>query len=366
MKPIRVLALTPVPEQGAGCRFRISQYVPLLATRGFDFTICPFYSPDFFALVYQPGRYLQKAAWFLRQSLTRARSTLEAHRFDLVFLYREAFPIGPPLIELALKSFFKRPLVYDFDDAIFLSNTSDANSMVSVLKYPSKVGSIIARSDAVIAGNSYLAEYAGRYNRSVDVIPTCVDTSEFVPSAARAERPCPVVGWIGTPTTAPYLANLGPVLDRVTARAPFVLRVAGAGREMRLPGVNVSSLPWSLEKEVELFNTCDIGVYPLTDDAWGRGKCGFKAIQFMACGVPVVASPVGVNREIVQDGVNGFLASNETEWTDKLTRLICDPRLRRQLGDAGRRTIEERYSLRVNAPKMERVLRNVLDRSARN
>jgi glycosyltransferase involved in cell wall biosynthesis len=155
------------------------------------------------------------------------------------------------------------------------------------------------------------------------------------------------------------------VLQRVRERTPFTLRVSGAGQPLDVPGLTVENAPWSLDREVELFNTCDVGVYPLADDEWSKGKCGFKAIEFMACGVPVVAAAVGVNREIIQDGVNGFLAATEQEWVEKLGRLLADRELRRRFAEAGRRTIEDQYSLRVNAPKLAAALAEVVDESRR-
>ncbi|HVZ23082.1 MAG TPA: glycosyltransferase, partial [Vicinamibacterales bacterium] len=171
-----------------------------------------------------------------------------------------------------------------------------------------------------------------------------------------------VIGWIGTPTTAPYLKSLEPVFERLASRHPFEVRVSGSGAPLTFAGVTTTNERWSLEREVELFNTCDVGVYPLNDDEWEKGKCGFKAIQFMACGVPVVAAAVGVNREIIQDGVNGFLASTERDWAQKIGRLLGDAELRQRLGAAGRRTIEEKYSLAVNAPRLAALLRDVVDR----
>jgi glycosyltransferase involved in cell wall biosynthesis len=194
------------------------------------------------------------------------------------------------------------------------------------------------------------------------MIPTSVDTRRYRPADAgagevRGRGGVPVVGWIGSPTTAPYLRQLLPVLQRVRREHAFVLRVSGAGDAVEASGLEVDNQRWQLEREVELFNTCDVGVYPLTDDEWARGKCGFKAIQFMACGVPVVASPVGVNQEIIQDGVNGFLAATPDEWVRKLGRLIAEPGLRAQFAAAGRRTVEARYSLRVHAPHFAETLR---------
>lgn len=329
-------------------------------------TVSPFFTREFFRLVYRPGHYAQKTALFLRRSVDRLSLVLAKADYDLLFVYREAFPIGPPLLERLLARPGAPPMVYDFDDAVFLPNTSEANRVISVLKYPHKVDTIVEKSAMVIAGNDYLADYARRHSRSVAVIPTCVDTDQFVPrpaGAASGGRRL-VVGWIGSQTTASYLEALAPVLTRVNRARPFELRVAGAGRDLRFGDVGVSNVTWSLDDEVALFNTCDVGVYPLTEDEWTKGKCGFKAIQFMACGVPVVASAVGVNREIIDDGVNGFLASSEDEWVEKLTRLADDPALRRRLGEAGRQTIEERYSLRVNAPRMAAALRGALARGA--
>jgi glycosyltransferase involved in cell wall biosynthesis len=362
-RTVRLLVLTPVPEEGAGCRFRISQFVPALERAGFAVTIAPFFDTAFFQLVYRQGMYGAKLRAFLRQTAARLRLLLGRNNFDMVFVYREAFPFGPPMIE-ALLARHDRPLVYDFDDAIFLSNSSQANRFASVFKYPEKVASIITRSSAVIAGNEYLAGFARAHNPLVTVIPTCIDTDVFAPRAGRETAGVPVVGWIGTPTTAAYLRAIAAPLARLAATRKFVFRVSGSGERIAMDGVSVANEPWSLDGEVRLFSSCDVGVYPLADDEWARGKCGFKAIQFMACGVPVVASAVGVNREIIQDGVNGFLASNGDEWVEKIGRLLDDPALGRRLGAAGRQTIEERYSLRVNAPKIVATLRGVVDRSS--
>jgi glycosyltransferase involved in cell wall biosynthesis len=365
---IKVLALSPIPEEGAGCRFRIAQFIPYLASVGIEVTLDSLFTPEFFRLVYKPGHYASKAATFVALSLKRLDALRDSSRYDLILVYREIFPIGPAFVERLLAARRRPPIVFDFDDAIFLPSVSDANRLIATLKQPQKVASIVRHSDHVITGNEYLADYARRFNPAVTTIPTCVDTDRFVPSAdVRSAAAAPprelVVGWIGSPTTASYIRGLASVLQRVRKRHPFVLRVSGAGVPLTIPGLTIDDRPWSLTDEVELFNTCDVGVYPLADDEWSKGKCGFKAIEFMACGVPVIAAAVGVNRTIVQDGVNGFLASTEDEWVEKLSRLLVDAELRGRLAIAGRRTIEERYSLRVNAPTLAATLRAVVTRS---
>jgi glycosyltransferase involved in cell wall biosynthesis len=357
---IKVLALSPIPEEGAGCRFRISQYIPALEAAGFDVTLSTLYTREFFRSVYRPGHFASKAGSFAVFAARRLLSLTRVSQYDVIFLYREVFPIGPALVEWLLGLRGRPPIVFDFDDAIFLPSVSDANRLIAALKMPQKMPTIVRASARVIAGNEYLATYARRFNSHVVTIPTSVDTNRFKPRppASGGTGGDPIVGWIGSPTTAIFLQLLDRVLPRVAAQHRFRLRVSGADRDVAFPGVATEIVEWSLAREVELFNSCDVGVYPLADDEWARGKCGFKAIQFMACGVPVVAAAIGVNCDIIQDGVNGFLASTEDEWVSKLGRLLSDPELRRRFAEAGRRTIEERYSVHVNAPRVAAVLRD--------
>ena len=364
---IRVLALSPIPEEGAGCRFRIGQFIPYLRSVGIEVTLRSLFNPKFFHYVYKPGHYVRKAVTFAALSLQHLDSLRDATRFDAILIYREMFPIGPAIVERLLALRRRPPVIFDFDDAIFLPSVSDANRFIRALKSPGKVATIIRHSDQVIAGNEYLGAYARQFSHAVTVIPTCVDTARFVPvpeafSGNGSPRE-PVVGWIGSPTTSRYVRGLARVFRAVRERHPFRLRVSGAGERFDMDGVETEQPPWSLDTEVQLFNTCDIGVYPLRDDEWSRGKCGFKAIEFMACGVPVVAAAVGVNREIVQDGENGFLASSEDEWINKLGRLLASRELRRRFGENGRRTVEARYSLHVHAPALAATLRNVVERA---
>jgi glycosyltransferase involved in cell wall biosynthesis len=343
----------------------VSQYIPYLESNGFEVTFNSLFTPEFFRRVYQRGNHVWKAAAFVGLSFRRLQSLRAVADYDIVLVYREIFPIGPAVVERLLALPGRPPIVFDFDDAMFLPSVSDANRLIAALKFPGKLATIVRVSDHVLAGNDYLAAYARRFNDAVTMIPTCVDTTKFVPRSdggPAAGQP-PVVGWIGSPTTGTYIRGLARVLQRANARHPFVLRVSGAGEPIVVDGVPTENIPWALDREIELFNTCDVGVYPLEDDEWAKGKCGFKAIEFMACGVPVVASAVGVNRTLIDDGVNGFLASTEDEWVDKLVRLLSDASLRRQFAATGRRTVEAAYSLQVNAPHLAATLRGVVDRS---
>lgn len=362
---LNLLVLSPMPEEGAGCRFRIAQFIPYLHAHGFDVTLSPLLTTEFFRLVHKPGRLLQKSVGFAGLAMKRLWSLRRVPQYDVVFIYREIFPIGPAALEWLLSLPGFPPIIFDFDDAIFLPSVSEANRLIAALKAPGKVATIVRRSTHVIAGNEFLAAYARRFNPAVSIIPTCVDTTRFTPrdpQSAPADSPGgPVVGWIGSPTTADYIKGLAGVLETVARRHPFVLRVSGTGEPVAMPGVVVDNRAWALADEIELFRTCDIGVYPLADDEWSRGKCGFKAIEFMACGVPVVAAAVGVNREIIEDGVNGFLATTDDEWERKLGRLIAEPALRARFAQEGRRTIEERYSLHVNAPRLAEVVRRAAE-----
>lgn len=360
----RILALSPIPEEGAGCRFRVAQFRPFLESAGFALTIHPLFDTAFFRLVYRPGNYLRKAAAFAARTRERARIIRETSA-DVCFIYREAYPIGPPVFERRLAR-QGLPIVYDFDDAVYLPNTSEANRFIASFKNPGKTAEILSLSAEVMAGNDYLAAYARRYSPNVTVIPTCVDTAVWRPRAEpRAEGQPLVIGWIGTPTTTPYLLELEGALRELAARHRFVLRVSGSVHPVQMAGVTVENVPWTLASEVELFNTCDIGVYPLPDDEWTHGKCGFKAIQFMACGVPTVAAPVGVNQQIISDGVSGLFARTPGEWVQALERVLTDAALRRRLGAAGREAIERRYALAVVAPQVVRVFERASARRQR-
>jgi glycosyltransferase involved in cell wall biosynthesis len=348
----RILMLAPAPTSAASTRFRLEQFFPALRQHGIDPVLRPFLDEKGFALLYRSGAAAQKALAAARALAGRIADLARSLGAAGVLVHREAALVGPPLLEWLLSH--ARPLIFDFDDAVWVPYASPTyGALLSrLVKSPEKTFYTLSAARRVIAGNNYLADQARRYNPRVDVIPTVVDTDQFVP--APTENPLPVLGWVGTHSTLQYLQTLVPALRRLTQRRKFVVRVVGA--TLDAPGVVVENRPWSLAREVNEFQAFDVGLYPLVEDAWSLGKSGFKAVQYMACGVPVVASPVGVTTDMVRDGENGFLAAGEDAWVDRLEALLDDAALRRRLGQAGRADAEARWSLRAHAPRFVEIV----------
>jgi glycosyltransferase involved in cell wall biosynthesis len=352
---MKVIFFLPHSKQAAGARYRVHQFLPALTAAGMTCDVREFVTPELYRHLYENGHALEKSYWVARQSLHRWHDMQAARDADLIFVYRECYPFGPPFLESMLRRLGK-PIVYDFDDAIFLP---EPTLLRNVLRNPAKTARIAQLADCVIVSNEHLRGFASAYNQQVEVIPTCVDTDVFAPAPPRAVGRRLRLGWIGSHSTAKYLDQLRPVLSELSQRFDFELLVVGGARDFELPGVRVINERWSLDTEVERFQSLDIGLYPLADTIWELGKAGFKAIQYMAVGAPCVVSRVGVTRDIVSDGENGFLASEDREWSEKLGKLLSDATLRKRLAAAGRRTIVERYSLSVNAPYLQRVLERV-------
>jgi len=355
---MKVLFIVPYPIEGASNRYRVYQYLPYLRSHGIEATVRPFVdSSGFYHLLYQPGQVGYKIAYVIRSTFRRLVDLLRTRYFDIVFIHREALPFGPPLFE-RLVSLIERPIIFDFDDAIYLLNFHKVNRWVSWLKKPDKTSQIIRYSAHVIAGNETLRRYAAQFNKNVTVIPTSINTDLYPIRSATSPVHKPVtIGWIGSSTTVKDLHQLDRVFQELARR--YAIRVRVVGGQYELPGVDLDCRPWSLANEITDLHSFDIGVMPLPDNEWTRGKCGFKALQYMGVGIPAVVSPVGVNTKIVTDGVNGYLADSDETWLVRLSALIEDPTLRQRLGLAGRATVEEQYSVKVNAPKLLRIFRAV-------
>ncbi|MGH7406763.1 MAG: glycosyltransferase, partial [Candidatus Methylomirabilales bacterium] len=293
-----------------------------------------------------------KIAAVVRGYVSRAGMVLRGTSADVVFVFREAALLGRPWIERLMSR--RVPVVFDFDDAIYMAGASGANAWSRILKSKGKTEAICRLSRHVTVGNELLGEFARRYATAVTVVPTTIDTNAY-DVRPRPENPRPVVGWSGSATTLPYLATLAPALQRLSERHEFELHVIGG--ETHVKGVPLHCKPWRPDTEVEDLRAFDIGLMPLSDDEWSRGKCGLKALQYMGLGIPPVVSPVGVNTTIVRDGVNGFYARTEGEWVDRIALLLRDRSLRRALGQEARKTVEAKYSARIHAPRMAGIFR---------
>ena len=342
---MKVLALTRYDRLGASSRMRTFQYVPHWQAMGIDVQVSPLLRDDYIKRLYAK----QATNWFavINDYLMQAVRLLSARKFDLLWIEKELFPNLPAWFEQALGALNIRYVV-DYDDAIF--HNYDLNRHPAKRLLADKIDKVMRNSALVVCGNAYLAERAhSAGSRHVEIVPTVVDLDRYAVVKSKI-RPVLVIGWIGSPSTVKYLEVVLPALKIVAAEFPLQLRIIGA--QFASPGLDVDCRPWTEESEVSQIQDFDVGIMPLIDSPWERGKCGYKLIQYMACGRPVVASPVGVNSEIVRHGINGYLASTVDEWTHAFRTLHSDSQNRLVLGEQGRKAVEEKYCLQVTAPRL--------------
>lgn len=334
------------PGRSPSQRFRIEQYIPYLEAHGWQGHYAYLLSESEDKLFYAPGRILAKSFLMLKKLYQRYQELREVGSYDLVFVQREAHFLGTSYFERAYAR--RTKLLFDFDDALWLPNVSENNRLFAWAKRPQKVKEIIRAAHLVFAGNAYLAEFARQYNNEVVIIPTTVNTDWYAPMAVPKPAGIVTIGWSGSPTTLAHFREVRSALLILKRRYGDRLRISVVGDGSYTdPELGIQGRPWRLEDEKQVLASFDIGIMPLPDNEWSRGKCGLKGLLYMAMGVPTVMSPVGVNTEIIQNGQNGFLASTIDEWVEKLTRLIEDPDLRWHLGQSGRQTVEARYSVRA-------------------
>jgi glycosyltransferase involved in cell wall biosynthesis len=351
---MRGLLLSKYGTRAASTRQRFTQFEPFLAKQGITLQVEPLLDNQYLDNLFS-GRKT-RALPVLRAYWRRMRLVLSSERFDFIWVHCELFPYLPRFAERLIE-FTKAPVIYDFDDAIFHQYDQHPSRLVRAV-YGHKLAPLIRRSAISFCGNTYLEAYASRYGRSTTVIPTTVDITTFRPrDVATESNEVPVVGWMGSPSTWPYCEALSAVL------APYV----DAGRiKVLIVGANYAgkaTLPfvfrdWSETREISDLQEMDIGIMPVADDPWARGKCGYKLIQYMACGLPVVASPVGVNSTIVNHGVNGFLAATPAEWRQAIDSLLSSESGRQRMGKLGRSDVCEHFSAQVVGPRIARLIRH--------
>lgn len=348
---VSILVLTRYGRLGASSRLRFLQYLPALEQAGIRFTVQALIDDRMLSSKYADGRY--RLPQLFRAYGARILQLFRGRHFDLLWIEKEALPFIPACLERAL--LWRKPYVLDYDDAIFHNYDQHPNRCVRWL-WARRVDGLMRRARLVVAGNEYLAARARQAGAAkVEIVPTVIDLDRYPkPNGSESQSATPRIVWIGSPATVPFLARLSESLRALARQHDFILRVVGG--KLGLPGVNVECIEWAETSEVARIAESDIGIMPLRDTLWERGKCGYKLIQYMACGLPVVASPVGVNGEIVRDGSNGFLAQSDEEWTLHLARLLGDPELRFRMGAVGRQRVEAEYCVQVTASRYASLL----------
>jgi glycosyltransferase involved in cell wall biosynthesis len=329
-------------------RYRYEQYLNFLRTHGFEFAFSPIITESDDKVFYAKGKIITKAFITLKSIFTRLKDWMRYNEFDIIFIQREALYIGSTFFERkAFQS--KANVIFDFDDSIWLMDTSPENKKWEWLKNPEKTKTNIQNAHLVIAGNKYLLDYAKKLNPNSILIPTTVDCNYHVPLPEKRITGKVIIGWSGSISTIKHFEHIVPVLTKLKEKYKDKVgfKLIGDGN-YRNDGLNLSGASWRADNEVEELNEFHIGIMPLPDDEWAKGKCGLKGLTYMACEIPTVMSPVGVNNEIIVHGENGFLAKSEEDWINYLSQLIESPELRMKMGKAGRETVLKKYSVEAN------------------
>lgn len=344
----KIIFIAPYPfGQAPSQRFRFEQYIQSLHENGFSTEFHPFLDDKGWKTLYEDGSFFKKSLAMFRSFWRRFFLLFKLKKFDSIFIHREASMIGPPFIEWMIAKVLRRKYIYDFDDAIWLPNYSEANASFHKLKAYGKVKKIIKWADQVVVGNNHLKEFALKYNDSIKIIPTTVDLDNVHKINTIHNKSEIIIGWTGTHTTAKYLNFIVPVLEKLEKQFEFKFRVISN----HSPDIKLNSLEyikWNKKTEIKDLSEINIGIMPMDDNKWTRGKCGFKSLQYMSLQIPAIMSPVGINNQIIQNGKNGFLCSSASEWEEVLTTLLNDCTLREKIGVAGQETVKEKYSVNSN------------------
>ncbi len=345
----KILVVCPFPENEVpGQRLKYEQYFEHFRRNGFEITVSPFVTPAFYQFIYKKGGFLKKVAWTLRGYVQRTWELFRLRDYDGIYVFLYVTPFASCLYE-ALYRLVARKVIYDIDDLVFLGKASQANKIASLFRGPGKYIYLMKTSDHVITCTPYLDEYVRKYNTRTTDISSTINTEKYLPKVSYANDHVVVLGWSGSHSTAPYLRLLEKVLRELSTRHKFKLRVIGEP-SFKMEGIAVEALPWREATEVADLAQIDVGLYPLPDEQWVYGKSGLKALQYMAMGIPTVATAIGANFRVIEDGVSGFLVKTETEWRDRLEQLIQDAELRRRLGENARKRVEKYYSIKANEP----------------
>lgn len=354
-RAIKVLFLTQTSQAGASARYRVYQYISFIKKEGIEFDIAPAV-PDGMPVSVCSSRI----CFYGSQILRRFRDIVKVKKYDVIFLQRDIIIHFYPFLERII-ALLNNNIIFDFDDAIYLFPSHKKPGFFSKLLWDKrKIERIIKLSKYIIAGNSFLKRYAESFTKNVTVIPTSVDLALYTTRQIPRDLSDKVtkIGWIGSQGSFGYLEDIFPVFNELAEKYRIELKVVGA-KGPSLGKVRTDYADWSLDTEIKNISDFDIGVMPLRDDEWSRGKSATKLLQYMAAGIPAVASKVGVNAEIIKDGQNGFLIEEGKCWIEKISKLIEDRQLRQAMADNARADVEKLYSIQANARKFIKVIEKV-------
>jgi glycosyltransferase involved in cell wall biosynthesis len=346
---MKILFIVPYPtDKAPSQRFRFEQYYELLNEKGIDYDIKPFLSNEIWDILYLPGRFLKKAFGILGGLFKRFFLLFKLKQYDYIFIHREATPIGPSFFEYFASRWLKKKIIYDFDDAIWIPNFSEANSFFSFLKGYGNVHKICSYAYKISCGNEYLCDYAKQFNKNVVYNPTTIDTNNYHNRVKDQSGEEFVIGWTGSHSTIRYIGEIVPVLSKLEKKYTFTFRVISDFK----PEFELNSLEyvkWKKESEIEDLLGFNIGIMPLINDKWANGKCGFKALQYMSLGIPALVSPVGVNSRIVDHGLNGFICDTPEEWETAIETLLLNRETLGEMSKQTRKKIIDHYSVISNS-----------------
>jgi glycosyltransferase involved in cell wall biosynthesis len=355
----KILFLLPYPQNYAPSqRLKFEQYLDIFEKNGFDYEIEPFIDEKFWKILYKKGNLHLKVYFTIISYFKRYLLLFRLNQYDIVYCHLWITPHGFPLYEFLTLKFAKK-IIFDIDDLIFLGHSSNANKIFQFTKGRKKPIFLMKKADHVITCTPYLDSFVRKYNINTTDISSTVNTNNYLPVNNYSNDHDLIIGWSGSHSTSKYIYLLEDVLKSISNKYKIKIHVLG-DESFQIDGLsNLRSMAWSEETEIQEMQRFDIGIYPLPDEEWVLGKSGLKAIQYMALGIPTVATAIGANYRVIDDGVSGSLVKTNQEWERAIIAYIEDPELRRRHGLAARKKIEEYYSIDANAAKYLGILNSV-------
>jgi len=354
----RILVICPHPvDYVPGQRLKFEQYFDAWQAAGYQVDVSPFMSEKMQQIVYMEGHFLDKVGGTLGGYICRVKDLFRVKKYDIVYVFLWVTPFGPPFFEYLLRKLASK-IVYDIDDLIYMKRTSPANKFIKILKSAGKVNFLMKNANHNLVSTDKLMDYARQFNKNISLIPATVDIKKYPYPVGHKTSETVMIGWSGSHTTSKYLHLLDNVLKKIAEKYTISIQVMG-DKNFVVEGLPVELIEWTAATETQNLQQFDIGLHPLPDEEWIYGKSGGKLVQYMAAGLPIVASALGPNCKVIKDGYNGFLADTDEEWIEKLSLLIEDKVLRKQMGANSRQFAEEYYSVEANSVKYLSVFNNL-------